>query len=275
MSAPDTITIDADGWVKEAVGVYYQSHTFGPFPSPPKWGCTHGTASPDATAIDIATNWSRTPADAPNAVSTHVLIDKDGTIVQGLSLLNTSWGQSGAANSPRASFLPAGNLNFFMIGCEHVKYDSIHNSDILTTEQQKTSFLFWDAVTRFHHIPREVITISDCSKGGIIRHKDCDGLNRPFCPGPYPFQELYDYLHRRYTLTTEELNTLWSSNIPNLRLGTGLYVEWVKQAQAGNFKGCPSSPEYTLKSPKTGKATVAQNCGSNTMIWDNGAPWWL
>src|SRR3981081_4374179 len=129
------VTIDSDGWIKEALDGGYQDLTFGPFsPGLPKWIVLHGTAWPNGRATDIAASWAR-----GSQASSHVIIDKDGTIVQGISLKDTAWGNSGATGSPRASFLPRTNLNFVTFSMEHCKYDAATNSDILTLQQQVSS----------------------------------------------------------------------------------------------------------------------------------------
>ncbi len=270
-----SVTI-VNGWIKEALGIYYPNLSFGPFAQgQPRWGVLHGTASGiGSTAENIANTWRVESANGTGNASTHLLIDKDGTMVQGLPFTVTAWGNSGAPDSPRASYLPTTNLNFFTISIEHVKWDTQRNSDILTPLQQLSSFQACKAISAFTGIPAKVVTVDDVSQGGWIRHADCDAKNRSFCPGPYPFAALSEFLrgetmgpHIQQTLTD-----IWGTTY---KTGTGIYTEWSKQAVQGHFKGAPSSTEYPCHNPDTGVATVAQNFGSNTCLWNSGNPAWM
>jgi N-acetylmuramoyl-L-alanine amidase CwlA len=269
-----TVTIDSNGWIKEAQGIYYPNLTFGLFGGgQPKWIVLHGTACNQCTAQDIAQSWASQSFNGTGDASTHLIIDKNGSYVQGLSLLYTAWGNSGASDSARANFLPATNLNYFTLSIEHCKYDAQANSDILTPEQTFTSFTVIDAICRKYNIQRNVVTIDDCSAGGIIRHRDCDLKYRAFCPGPYPFNDLHNYLRR--IPMGPGFNTMVVSIWKTYRRDTGLFNEWRNQLLAGNYKGAPSSNEYNTVDPDSNVATVAQDYGSNTCLWNAGNPRWL
>ncbi len=282
-----SITIDDQGWIKEATGIYYPSHTFGPFaPGRPKWIVIHATASgPGSTAQGIARDWANTPPTASNAVSVHCLIGKDASdgLVQGLSCLNAAWGNSGASDSPRKSYLPPvpNNLNFFTLSVEHVKYDMQANSDPLTDYQKTTSFALVDAWCTRYGIPREVTSIGDPSQGGIISHADCDGKYREFCPGDYPWQELSDYLNGGVSMDNHFIGThandtrvqLWRSfsqgiGRPAPREGTGLFNDWVNALNIGENRGSPYGPEYPL-TLGNGTVVMAQSFPAGIWAWIN------
>lgn len=191
-----TITIDSDGWIKEAIGIYYPGRSWGAFTDKPRQIVMHGTATPGATAQDIANNWASTAGDA----SAHIIINKDGSFVQGLSLNWTAWANCCLTDNPNTGGmwdrrLKVGNQNRWAIAFEHCKNDAQQNSDILTPAQQATSFALTQAVCEYHDIPKEVIGYGDITNGGIIGHCNIDQLNRTYCPGPYPWQDLQNFLN--------------------------------------------------------------------------------
>ena len=277
-----SITIDDQGWIKEATGIYYGADSFGPFaPGQPKWLVLHGTAWPGGTADIIANSWASEVARGQLGAATHCIIDKSGYITQGITLLNTGAGNSGAAGSGRAPYLPAGNLNFVTISVEHCKYDAVYNSDTLTPQQQDTSFAFIKACCdKYPTIKRNVVTIQDCSQGGIIRHYDCDQKNRPFCPGPYPLADLQNFLNGGPSMFSDQLCIqIWESNFKATGRGVplrdrGIFDEWRAQWLAGHFKGAPLTDEYPVTLP-SGKPSVAQNFAGGTCVWNGGNPIWL
>ena len=273
-----SVTISADGWIAEAIGIYYEADSFGPFAKgQPKWLVLHGTAWPNGTAVGIATSWADEVAAGQLGASTHIIIDKDGTYTQGITLANTAAGNSGAADSPRASYLPTDNLNMYTISVEHCKY-ATDDSDILTPEQVVTSFALCKAICEFCNIPKSVVTIQDVSQGGIIRHADCDAKYRSHCPGPYPFADLQNFLNGGPMFSNAACVQVWETYSPNKGLGktrtTGIFNEWRQQWIAGHYKGAPSSGEYPFAFPD-GSVGVAQNFGSNTCTWNAGVVAWL
>lgn len=279
-----SVTIDDQGWIKEAIGIYYPSHTFGPFlPGQPQWIVLHGTASgAGSSARSIATDWSNTPP-GPGAVSTHILIDKDGAYVQGLSLLNTAWGNSGTDNSPRAPYLPGGNLNKYTISIEHVKYDS-DDGDMLTPGQQATSFAVIKAICEKYGIAKKVVTIKDVSNGGIIRHADCDAANRSHCPGPYPFADLQHFLdgdnmnHFIGTHANDSRVQLWEAfsraegKTPP-RQGTGIFNSWIDCLNRDICPGSPCGNEFSL-TLGDGRVVMAQIFTGAMCMWVDNVPVW-
>lgn len=189
------ITIDKDGWIKEAIGIYYPNRSWGAFAQKPRQIVLHGTATRNGTAENIANNWANTDGDA----SAHIIINKDGSFVQGISLNSTAWANCCLTDNPNTGGqwdrrLPLGNQNYWSIAIEHCKDDPNYNSDVLTAAQQATSFALVQAICEYHDIPKQVIGIGDISNGGIIGHCTIDTLNRTYCPGPYPWNELSQHL---------------------------------------------------------------------------------
>ena len=219
------ITIDKDGWIKEAIGIYYPNRSWGAFIQKPRQIVLHGTATANATAQDIANNWANTDGDA----SAHIIINKDGSFVQGLSLNATAWANCCLTDNPNtgalwARQLPLGNQNYWSIAIEHCKYDPNYNSDVLTPEQQVTSFALVKAICEYHGIPKQVIGIGDISNGGIIGHCNIDQLNRTYCPGPYSWQALSDYLQGGAAPMTPGTPRGWSDDGKTLKGPNGVPV---------------------------------------------------
>jgi N-acetylmuramoyl-L-alanine amidase len=275
-----SVTIDNQGWIAEAIGIYYPNLTFGTFPAgQPKWIVLHGTASgPGSSAQAIANTWAVASANGTGNASTHILINKDGTSVQGLSLHVTAWGNCCLTDNPNngaqyARFLPRGNQNYNTISIEHVKYDMQQNSDELTPAQRATSFAVVKAICEEYDIPKQVITVGDPSHGGIIRHRDIDALNRFYCPGPYPFADLQNFLNGGPEMFSNDLCiAVWNSYF--LSIGktppprdTGIFDDWRSQWMNGQYKGCCLSAEYSVPLPN-GDPGVAQNYAGGTCVWN-------
>ena len=189
------ITIDKDGWIKEAIGIYYPNRSWGAFTQKPREIVLHGTATPQGTAQDIATGWHNVDGDA----SAHIIINKDGSFVQGLSLNWTAWANCCLTDNPNNGLkwdrrLLVGNQNYWSIAIEHCKDDPNYNSDVLTPAQQATSFALVKAICEYHGIPKMVVGYDDISNGGVIGHCTIDALNRTYCPGTYPWKELKDFI---------------------------------------------------------------------------------
>src|ERR1700737_410561 len=156
-------------WVGGVVSTPFPGLTFGPFPAgQPKWIVLHGTAWNMGSAVAIGSSWQNADRTGTGLVSVHCIIDKDGTIVQGLSFKQTAWGNC-CLEPGHSSFLPAGNQNFNTISIEHCKYNP-SNADAITAAQSVSSFYLIKALCEAYGIPKEVDGIGDASKGGIIGH---------------------------------------------------------------------------------------------------------
>jgi hypothetical protein len=286
-----TITIDNKGWIKEAEGIYYGADSFGPFePGITKWIVIHGTAWPNGTAEDIAKIWASQVAAGQLGAATHSIIDKTGYLTQGITLLNTGAGNSGAPDSTREPYLPAGNLNMCTISVEHCKYNT-DDSDILTPEQVATSFDFCLAVCDFLNIPKQVWSVGDVTHGGIIPHSACDWKYREHCPGPYPWADLQTFLNNSNKTTvppkkgeTPMFNNtacvqVWNSTgmgSDDAARSSGIFSYWRDQWENhSNYLGAPTTHEYVFHQNDEPIITVARNFGSNTVVWNNGNPYIL
>jgi N-acetyl-anhydromuramyl-L-alanine amidase AmpD len=86
------------------------------------------------------------------------------------------------------------NPNLVTISIEHVK-PSHDNSDELTEVQKMASFRLIQHICERHGIPKQLAN----AQGGITGHYSMDPVNRSFCPGPYPWEELIAFLRQKET----------------------------------------------------------------------------
>ncbi|HEY7127961.1 MAG TPA: N-acetylmuramoyl-L-alanine amidase [Ktedonobacterales bacterium] len=149
-----------------------------------RWIILHGTASGDGTAEEQARFFSRT---AKHGV--HFVIGKDGKVIQLVALADAAYG-NGILQQPHDSWWTASvNPNLVTVSIEHckVKHD---NSDVLTPEQQAASFKLVKWLCEHFNIPGRKADAS----GGITGHFSIEGIDRKHCPGPYPWDALFDFL---------------------------------------------------------------------------------
>jgi N-acetylmuramoyl-L-alanine amidase len=148
------------------------------------WIILHGTAG-GSSAQEVA-QWfvSNNPP-----TSTHYIIGQDGTVVQCVHESDSAWG-NGVLSAGHASWWnPAINPNFQTFSIEHVKPDP-NNQTSLTEAQQAASFALVAYLCAKWQIPPRAAD----SAGGITGHFSIDPVNRWFCPGTYPWSDLWAYL---------------------------------------------------------------------------------
>ena len=148
----------------------------------PRWIIIHGTAGFDS-AEEVGYYFQK--AD----VSTHYTIGRDGTIVQSVLEQDGAWGNGGVTEGHDPWWSRSLNPNHVTISIEHVK-PSRDNSDELTEIQKEVSFHLIQRICIRHHIPMRAADGS----GGITGHCSMDPVHRSFCPGPYPWDELFAFL---------------------------------------------------------------------------------
>jgi N-acetyl-anhydromuramyl-L-alanine amidase AmpD len=150
----------------------------------PRWIIIHGTAGFNS-AEDVGYYFQQ--AD----VSTHYTIGRDGVIVQSVREHDGAWGNGGITEGHDSWWSHTINPNNVTISIEHVK-PSRDNSDELTEIQKEVSFHLIQRICNRHHIPKQKAHAS----GGITGHFSMDPVHRSFCPGPYPWEELFSFLSR-------------------------------------------------------------------------------
>lgn len=164
----------------------------------PRWIIIHGTAGFE-TPQQVAVFFASTASD----VSAHYVIGRDGMIIQCVLETAAAWANGGITGTPLDTLFtgvgdgvhrnswwnPQLNPNLVTISIEHVK-PSTDNSDELTVEQTTASFALIDSICTRWNIPRQAATAG----GGITGHFSMDPVNKSHCPGPYPWDALWQYL---------------------------------------------------------------------------------
>lgn len=131
------------------------------------------------------------------------MIGRDGRVVQFVREADMHWGNgkveqgcdplwrewtttdSGAMSIPGVV-----NPNLLSVSIEHEKHDKA-NSDQLTEAQSKSSFAVVKYLCIKYNIPARR---ASGQIGGIVPHSSMEPVTRSYCPGPYPWDELFRYL---------------------------------------------------------------------------------
>ncbi len=145
----------------------------------------HGTGMP-GTAEEIAHYFQSSPIDA----GTHFIIGRDGLVVQCCLIEDAAWGNGGPQPGADPFWPTTINANLLTVSIEHCK-SSPDNSDTLTEQQSHASFRLIKWLCESYQIP----THAADATGGIATHASIAPLDRSFCPGPYPWDDLYAYLN--------------------------------------------------------------------------------
>lgn len=167
-----------------AIWMASQHHNTGRNGYAPKWLIIHGTAG-GSSAENIGA-WFQNP---DSQVSSHYVVGQDGHVVQCVREANTAWA-NGRIESGADSWWSV-NPNYVTISIEHVK-SATDNSNQLTAVQKTASFnLVRDIIARYPAIRKDWAT----SAGGITGHFSISPISRERCPGPYPWEELFEFLN--------------------------------------------------------------------------------
>ena len=170
----------------------------------PRWIILHGTASGDGTAEQQARFFAGTSAHG-----VHFVIGKDGTVIQLVALADAAYG-NGIIQAPHDSWwTPAVNPNLQTISIEHCKM-AADNSDLLTPAQQDASFRLVKWLCDRLNIPARKADAS----GGITGHFSIEGVDRKNCPGPYPWDELFNFLGGSMVPTGPFISLTFGKEIP-------------------------------------------------------------
>ncbi len=148
----------------------------------PRWIIIHGTAG-FGSAEEVGYYFQQ--AD----VATHYIIGQDGVIVQCVREQDGAWGNGGVTAGHDEWWTREINPNNVTISIEHVK-PARDNSDELTEIQREVSFQLVQRICRRHGIPGRRAD----ADGGITGHYSMDPVYRSFCPGPYPWHDLFAFL---------------------------------------------------------------------------------
>jgi len=258
---------NANGWLDVAQEIDYTSKSMSREGYGIKYIILHGTAG-GSSAANIGNYFATSDVQA----SAHIIIDQEGNIVQGIPLSLAAWGNGVITGKPATlPFRTAGdgvnrdywwnaniNPNWVTVSIEHVK-PSTDNSDQITPAQQAASFAVIKAVCDTYGVPKRFAD----ANGGVTGHFSMDTVNRSRCPGPYPWQELFDYLNGNeeepmpITLTTPGVSQFFKANGATwqcLKTGfligggiLGLYQKFGGDGLCGlTYLGLPASNEISV-----------------------------
>lgn len=218
----------------------------------------HGTAG--GTSAQGIANYFLSTVRTNNPVSSHYVIGTDGTVVQMVSESDGAWA-NGYLSTGHAAFwdatLAGANPNDITISIEHCK-SSADNSDVLTNAQQAASFKLQYDICKRWGIPMRAANAS----GGITGHFSLDPINRANCPGPYPWNALWNYLQGGNTVSgvptgwKDDGKTLTASNGVTCTLGFRDYVlknSW--DPQNIPLQGAQGLNPLELSNPSLGAGT--------------------
>lgn len=152
-----------------------------------RWIIVHKTASPNATAQQIASYFQ-----GDNQNGTHFVIGRDGSVIQMVALGDAAYGNAPVNPAKHDAFwdtLNGLNPNFVTCSIEHCT-TTIDNSDPLTPAQQDASLKLIAWLCKTLNIPARPAD----ANGGICGHNSIDGINRALCPNNYPWDALWSYL---------------------------------------------------------------------------------
>jgi N-acetyl-anhydromuramyl-L-alanine amidase AmpD len=267
---------DQNGWLDVAVEIDILENTFDRQGYRPNFIVLHGTAG-GSSAENVA-DYMKSTVGTNNPVSTHFVIGQDGEIVQCVPISLAAWG-NGIMTQGHASYLPDNvNPNLYTVSIEHVK-PSTDNSDALTEAQSQSSFALIQCICDTYGIPKQAGSAS----GGIIRHADIDPVNRSRCPGPYPWNDLWNYLEgvpAMITLQTPRVSdyftsatsdgSTWSCKQNGFLVGHGIltfYQQFGGSALCGlTYLGLPLSNETQVTGKPAG--VVYQKFERATVLYD-------
>lgn len=142
----------------------------------------HATASGDS-ATEFVPDFS-----ANTQKSTHYAIAMDGTIVQYVDENNSAWGNCCASGN--STFRQDYNWNKSTVSIENEKH-STDNSTALTPQQYQSLLVLVRDIAARWKIP---LVHGQQGVRGIIYHHDIDPVNKPLCPGNFPYDTFFQDL---------------------------------------------------------------------------------
>lgn len=131
------------------------------------------------------------------------MIGKDGRVVQFVKEADMHWGngkvetgcdpfwrQWTTTDTGAMSIPGVINPNLLSVSIEHEKYAK-DNSDPITDAQRASSFKLVEYLCIKYNIPARR---GDSILGGIVPHSSMQPVSRSYCPGPYPWDDLFAFL---------------------------------------------------------------------------------
>ena len=235
----------------------------------PKWIIVHGTAG--GTSATAVSNYFKNN-DPPT--STHFVVGLNGEVVQCVSEADSAWGNGIVTKGHDAWWSTKVNPNFSTFSIEHIK-PSTSNSSQLTEAQKEASFKLIQHLCEKHNIPKKRAD----ANGGITGHYSVDPVNKGFCPGPYPWDELIAYLNSQEVPTPvatpgvpkgwkDDGKKLTAPNGKQVILGFRWYVlnnKWDAEDWPLENERAASVVDITNPNPKSG---TVQYFRKNVLVWE-------
>lgn len=234
-------------------------------PAPDLTIVLHKTATPGATAMDVANYFAN---DTTSHKSAHFIVGRDGSVIQ-VVLLKDGAGANCCLEPGHDIYWDrlyqkyGGNLNRCTISIEH-EDQTTNNSETMTAVQLDASFRLvkW-LVERFHLTP-----------GQIKGHNTLDPLSRARCPGPtYPLDALMKLLTVNNFRAQAARDTWFSTGI-QARYDSGIANAWKTEYMTGVNMPPPSSKEFPTVDDQ-GNPIVSQFFGTLRCNWYNGTAHWI
>lgn len=148
----------------------------------------HGTAwDGPVSAEQVAEYFQRTTRET----GTHFVVGRDGAVVQCCELANSAWGNGIVTKGHQWWWGTRGNPNLETVSIEFVKWRP-DNSDALTGAQWLAGFALIQWLVEQTGVPTHWAD----EAGGITGHYSIDPVNRSFCPGPFPWEEMFNALQQ-------------------------------------------------------------------------------
>lgn len=233
----------------------------------PNYIILHGTAG-FTRAEDVAAYFAQESTEA----STNYVIGQDGTIIRCVAEEDAPWANGGVEPGCDPWWNTGINPNLITISIEHVKPHT-DNSDELTDAQKQASFALVKDICSRWNIPRR----SADGNGGITGHFSMQPQSRAHCPGPYPWDELWQYLLGQQQEGEEEDmiqiqdvanyfedrgNGRWHCKNTNCDMLGALLDFWRKTG--GVFRLPRTNEQYEIKD------VVYQVCEAGIIVYDPG-----
>ena len=252
---------DKDGWLDIATEVDYSANSMSRQGYGIKYLVLHGTAG--GTSAEGVGEYFKGTVGSSNPVSSHIIIDQQGDVTQGVPLSLAAFG-NGVIGAGHASYIPDNvNPNLYTASIEFVKA-STDNSDPLTAIQAQVGFEVIKCICDTYNIPKR----AGDANGGIIKHADINPVDRARCPGTFDFDALWAYLQQPQEGTTMSIdltngaiashfsgtdNTMWTCKDNGFIVGHAIldfYRSFGGTALCGlTYLGLPTSNEQGVGHP--------------------------
>jgi N-acetyl-anhydromuramyl-L-alanine amidase AmpD len=171
----------------EAIWIPNNNYFPGRYGHHPRYIIVHGTAG--FTSAEEVARFFKSTEGGDNPVSTHYIIGLRGELVQCIDEAHGAFANGGVTEGHDPWWSRALNPNLVTLSIEHVKPHK-DNSDQLTKLQKAASLRLIRRLCQRYQIPQRRADAT----GGITGHFSMDPVHRSFCPGPYPWDELFAFL---------------------------------------------------------------------------------